>query len=140
MNAASLRDRVGALIALAGGVLVTVGTLLPWMSLFAGLYRYSGIHGLYGRLTFVGGVLAALGAATMLARSDWFIRPLVGGIGVALVLFASWILIGLRETTRHLAEHPMLVARPGAGLFVVLAGAVMVASLALPKTQWRIVK
>jgi hypothetical protein len=136
MSAMSSRDQRAALVALSGGVLVAVGAQLPWISLFAGLHKYPGIHGLYGRLAFAGGVVAALGGLTMLARAERFIRPLVACIGVALALFAAWILIGLRATTQQLHEHPMIVARPGPGLFVVLTGALMVAALALPST-WR---
>lgn len=133
MSVTSWRGRRAALVALVGGAVVAAGALLPWMSLFAGLYRYSGIHGLYGRLAFAGGLLAVAGGVMMLVRAERFIRPLVGGVGVALTAFASWILFGLRATTHQLEEHPMVVARPEAGLFVVLAGALMVAALALPR-------
>ncbi|HEV8446714.1 MAG TPA: hypothetical protein VGQ44_07835 [Gemmatimonadaceae bacterium] len=131
----SSRDRRAALVALVGGMLVSLGSLLPWMSLFAGLQRFPGIHGLYGRLVFAGGVLAALGGLAMLARNEWFIRPLVACIGVSLSLFAAWILLGLRETTRRLEDHPMIVARPGPGLFVVLAGGLTIAALAFPRSR-----
>jgi len=133
MSETSWRGRRAAFVALVGGSVVALGALLPWMSLFAGLYRYSGIHGLYGRLTFGGGLLAAAGGVMMFVRAERFIRPLVGGVGVALTAFASWILFGLRATTHHLEAHPMLVARPEAGLFVVVAGALMLAALALPR-------
>jgi len=131
MSAAiSPRNRGAALVAVTGGILVAAGSLLPWMSLFAGLRGFPGILGLYGRLTFAGGVFLALGGLAMIVRTERFIRPLVASIGVAIALFAGWILFGLRATTQRLEEQPMLVARPGPGLFVVLAGALMVAALA----------
>ena len=124
-------------VAVSGGLLLTVGALLPWMSLFAGLHQYAGVDGLYGRLILAGGVLVGLGGALMYTRSFRFTRPLVGGLGLVLVGFAVWILIGLRATTRQLGDHPMLVARPGPGLFVALAGAVVAAAVLIPAGRGR---
>ena len=130
-------DRARGAAALGGGLLLSVGAVLPWMSLFAGLHQYAGVDGLYGRLILAGGVLVALGGALMYTRSYRFTRPLVGGLGLVLVGFAVWILIGLRATTRQLGDHPMLVARAGPGLFVALAGAVVAAAVLIPAGRAR---
>jgi hypothetical protein len=115
--------------------MVAVGALLPWMSLFAGLQSYRGIAGLYGRIAFVGGVLAAIGGVGILARPNPRLRLAVGGLGAALTLFSIWVLLGLRATTQHLDQHPFLLPRPEPGLFVVLAGAVILAALLWPSRQ-----
>ena len=129
------RDRCAAAIAVAGGVIIAVGAVLPWMSLFAGLQSYRGIAGLYGRLAFAGGVLAVIGGVVMLTRPHPRLRLAIGGLGVALTLFAGWILLGLRATTQHLDRHPFLLPRPEPGLFVVIAGALVMVPLLLPSRR-----
>ena len=129
------RDQRAAAIAVAGGVIIAVGAVLPWMSLFAGLHSYRGIAGLYGRLAFAGGVLAVIGGVVMLTRPHPRLRLAIGGLGVALTLFAGWILLGLLATTQHLDRHPFLLPRPEPGLFVVIAGALVMVPLLLPSRR-----
>ena len=126
------RDWHASLPAVAGGVIIAVGTVLPWMSLFAGLQSYRGISGLYGRLAFASGVLIIIGGVVMLTRPARRLRLAIGGLGLALTLFAAWVLLGVRTTTQHLEQHPFLLPRAGSGLFVVIAGALAVAALLLP--------
>jgi len=135
VNRHPARDWRAALPAVAGGVIVAVGAVLPWMSLFAGLQTYRGIAGLYGRLAFAGGALSVIGGVVMLTRPDRRLRLAIGGLGVALTLFALWVLLGLRATTQHLDQHPFLLPRPEPGLFVVIAGALVVAALLLPSRR-----
>jgi hypothetical protein len=125
-----------SLVAAGGGLMVAAGTMLPWISLFAGLHPYPGIAGLYGRVMFAGGALAIAGGLAILVRPDPRLRLAIGGLGVGLTLFAGWVLWGLRSTTHRLERHPFLLARPGPGLFVVLAGALLVAAL-LPHSTRR---
>lgn len=125
-----------SLVAAGGGLIVAAGTMLPWISLFAGLHPYPGIAGLYGRVMFAGGALAIAGGVAILVRPDPRLRLAIGGLGVGLTLFAGWVLWGLRSTTHGLERHPFLLARPGPGLFVVLAGALLVAAL-LPHSTRR---
>lgn len=126
------RDLRASLSAVAGGVIIAVGAVLPWMSLFAGLQSYRGISGLYGRLAFAGGLLAIVGGVVMLSRPAPQLRRATGGLGLVLALFSAWVLLGVRATTRHLERHPFLLPRAGPGLFVVVAGALVVAALLLP--------
>ena len=118
--------------AVTGGSLVVAGAMLPWLSFFAGLQSYSGMVGLYGRLLFAGGVLAVVAGVVILIGSIRWLRPGVGALGLLLALFTSWLLLGLRTTTRELSGHPLIVARPGPGLFVALVGALAVAGLLVP--------
>lgn len=128
--------RAAIACALIGGALVCTGTMLPWLSFFAGLKTYSGLVGLYGRVLFAGGALAVVGGGAMLVRRDRWLRRVVGAAGVAQTLFVVWLLIGLRATTRELGGmHAMLVARPGPGLFVALAGAILIASTLRPRAS-----
>ena len=115
-------------VVLAGATLVCAGTALPWMSFFAGLQSISGLVGLYGRTLFGSGVLAALLGAAMLRRSHRWLQPTIAALGAAQTLFIIWLLLGLRATIRELGVHAMLLARPGPGLFVALAGAVLLCS------------
>src|SRR5262245_21313699 len=92
--------------------------------------------GLYGRLLFAGGALALAGGVAILVRSNPWLRPGVGGLGLLLALFTSWLLLGLRSTTRRLGGHPLLIARPGPGLFVALVGALVIAGLLVPDPRW----
>lgn len=124
--------RTGAL-AVLGGVLLAVGAALPWLSLFAGLRPYSGLAGLYGRLVFGGGALAVAGGAAMCVRGEPWLRTAVGTLGVLLAVFIGWLLVGLRATSHALAGQPMLIARPGPGLFVALAGALVVCAVLAPQ-------
>jgi len=132
MTARADRDWLGAVIATSGGSALVVGALLPWMSLFAGLQRYPGVSGLYGRLLLAGGVSAIGGGIAMLVRRRRGLRLAVGALGLILSAFAWWILDGLRATTHSLEHHPLMLARAGPGLFVALAGALLVALLILP--------
>ena len=122
------------LAVLVGGALICLGTMLPWMSFFAGLQTLSGFAGLYGRLLFASGALAALlGTAMLQRRNGWL--PLVSGIlGIAQTAFIVWLLFGLHATLGNLGMHAMLLARPGPGLFVALGGAMLV-STALPMSD-----
>src|SRR5512140_713842 len=135
VNSHTACDRRWALPAVAGGVIVAVGAVLPWMSLFAGLHSYSGITGLYGRLVLAGGAVSAIGGIALLIRPDPRLRVAIGVQGAALTLFAAWVLLGLRSTTRQLDQHAFLVPRAGPGVFVVLLGALVATSLLLPSRQ-----
>lgn len=112
--------------ALLGGALVSAGAALPWMSFFAGLQSFSGLVGLYGRILFASGALAVLFGVTMLLRREGWLRRTTAVLGAMQVLFIAWLLVGLRSTLEHLGMHAMLLARPGPGLFVALAGALLV--------------
>ena len=110
-----------------GGALVATGALLPWLTLFAGLQHYSGLIGLYGWLVLAGGVASvATGLAMFVRRERWLER---GGltIGLALTVFTLWLVGRLFETMHGIGADAMLVARPGPGLFVAMAGALVVA-------------
>lgn len=126
------RDWFGAAAATTGGAALVVGALLPWMTLFAGLQRYPGVAGLYGRILMTGGMLAVAGGVALLVRPARRLRVTIGLLGVALAGLATWVVLGLRSTAGALGHHPLLLARPGTGPFVALAGGLVVMALILP--------
>lgn len=115
-----------------GGGLVATGALLPWITLFAGLQRYSGPIGLYGWLVLAGGVAAVRIGLAMVAQrgARW---PALAGltVGLMLTIFTVWLVGRLFDTMHGAGADAMLVARPGPGLFVAMAGALMVAGAAI---------
>ena len=115
---------------LVGGALVCAGTMLPWLSFFAGLQSLSGLVGLYGRILFASGALAVLSGTAMLQRRRNWLLLATAALGVVQMLFIAWLLVGLHSTLTELGMHAMLLARPGPGLFIALAGAVLVSMTA----------
>ncbi|CAN5841035.1 hypothetical protein BH23GEM9_BH23GEM9_03590 [soil metagenome] len=116
-----------AAAALAGGGLIMAGTCLPWLTLFAGLHTYPGIMGLWGRLLFAGGALAAAaGMACLLTRHG--IAPAACRVmGPVLLSGSVFLLLRQHAAYRELVStQPMMVPGVGSGLYVVLAGAALV--------------
>ena len=120
----------------AGGVLAMIGAVLPWLTLYAGLQQYSGMVGLYGRMTFALGFIACIAGAVPL-RS---LRPLLpvasAAIGIVLLALALWLYQGVLEII-HRPDAVMLVAQSGPGLFVILAGGVLLVSAPLAAKLFR---
>ncbi len=122
------------------GVALIVGALLPWITLFAGLYRYRGIIGLNGRLMLAGGVLAVAGGVWLFIRDSLAVRRVLGGLGLVLLTFAIWLL--MRQSTMHedlVANQPLTVPGVGPGLFVASAGALMLV-LVMMASFWQSAK
>lgn len=110
----------------AGGALAAAGALLPWFTLYAGLYQYTGTVGLYGRLILAAGLLAiATGLVTLRMQNA---LPARAGLvfGLMLLAFSAWLYVGLVEIV-HRPESVMIVARAGPGLILVLSGAALMA-------------
>jgi len=122
----NFQERLVAAAAAVGGALIAIGAFLPWLSLFAGLDPLRGVIGLNGRL------LAAGGGVCLVAGVRYWLRPVPGlerGIAVlgwALTGYALWLIAQLFITYRELRTNPMLVPRLGLGLFLALAGSLMV--------------
>jgi hypothetical protein len=110
----------------ASGALAIAGALLPWLTLYAGLYQYNGLVGLYGRLILAVGAIVTF-AAVAWARAQWRWLGWAGiALGIALCAFAAWLFAGLQEIV-HRPEAMMAVAQPGPGLRVVFAAGVLMA-------------
>lgn len=113
-------------VAALGGALIVAGAWFPWFSLYAGLHPLRGITAINGRLLVIGGAAAAALGLALLVRDDRRLRTMLGCLGGGLLGFATWILVGVPATYRAMQQNPMLVARIGPGLFVVLLGALLV--------------
>ena len=87
-----------------GGLGVSIGACLPWMSFYAGLVSLRGVIGLNGRLLLAAGVLGvALGV--VLARdnprgSGVVLRRLAAGLGIGVTGAAIWLLIGVWQLSQ----------------------------------------
>jgi len=113
--------------ALFGGSLVMLGAWLPWLTLFAGLQRYGGLIGIYGKVLFVGGALVVVATISALRKHRTRIRQATAVLGLGLLAFNGWLLMGLLGTLHH-GVSAMLVPRAGPGLFVSFLGAMLIAS------------
>jgi len=115
-----------ASVAISGGLIVILGTWLSWFSLFAGLQPYRGVDVLNGRLLTAGGVLSILAGVWFLRRSGSRLRWGIGLFGFAMLAFASWSLVQLLILYRELSTDPMMVAKLGPGLMVVVLGSLLI--------------
>ena len=124
-----------ALGTLAGVTLVVIGTMLPWLTLFAGLQHFNGLAGRNGRLVLAGAAAAAILAVLGVMRPRRAMHLVTAALGAMLAGFSAWLLYGLLAMVHREASNPMLVARTGPGLFLVLAGAMLIAAVPLHGAQ-----
>jgi hypothetical protein len=99
-----------------------LGAWLPWLTMFAGLQQYGGLIGVHGHVLFAGGALAMVAS---LGTGRRWIQWGTALLGLALLGFTSWLLVGLVGMLQH-GLSAMLVPRAGPGLFVSLLGAAFV--------------
>ncbi|MFN2602581.1 MAG: hypothetical protein ABR582_07495 [Gemmatimonadaceae bacterium] len=114
------------MIVILGGMTIVAGTLMPWMTLFAGLHTYRGIIGLYGRLIAGGGVVTVALGVLLGARDNRLVRWSAGFLGAAILLFSLLLLRNLVAVVGNLRGDPMTVASAGHGLYVCAVGAALV--------------
>lgn len=124
---------LAAVVVIIGGLLASAGALLPWMSLFGGLYPLRGVVGPNGWIVLTGGLLAATLGVMLLKQESGAAWRGAFGVGAALALFGAWIAVQLVKLTAKLqqGQHAMMVPERGAGIYVVLTGAVLIVAAAL---------
>jgi hypothetical protein len=120
---------------IAGGSLTTTGAVLPWLTLDAGLQRYGGTTGIYGWLVVAAGAVAIAAGCLALRRTAPWLVSASGILGVALLAFGAWLIVGLDEFVRR-PDALMLVPRTGPGLYVVVCGALLIV-LGAGVARWR---
>jgi hypothetical protein len=134
----SSRPLASSLVAIAGGAALVVGARLPWMSFYAGLKPLLGTRGLHGQLLFACGVALVIAGLVLAIHPLRRIQLAVGALGGASALYAVYLLVRMQLAVRHIATHdPMMFARQGPGLFVVVAGG-LIAATALAGLRARI--
>jgi hypothetical protein len=113
---------------LTSGALAIAGALLPWLTLYAGFYQYSGMVGMYGRIILAAGIIVfGLGLTSVRVRLTWL--PWAGALcGVLLTAFAAWLYEGLIEIMRR-PDTAMFAPRAGPGVLVVFAAGVLLTAL-----------
>jgi hypothetical protein len=112
--------------AISGGIIVLLGTYLPWFSLFAGLQPYRGLDVLNGRLLAAGGLVSLWVGVWFRCRSGRRLRWGIGLLGFAMLAFASWSGIQLLILYRELSADPMMVAKLGPGLIFIIVGSFLI--------------
>lgn len=131
--AAPADRRLVAGLGAAGGALTIIGSVLPWISLYAGLQSIAGTDGLNGRILAGLGVAAALVAVVHAVRGGQATRWLLGIAGFAVLALGGWLGIQLLQTEAVLAADPLLVSRLEPGLAVSLVGgSLLLATLFVP--------
>jgi hypothetical protein len=120
------RERLVALLAVAGGACVVAGAALPWLSVYDGLDTYSGTAGMNGRLLVTGGSAAVLIGLWYGRRRAAPLRYLMGALGFALAGFTAYLVAELLAVYKQLqgAFLPAL----GPGVFVAATGALLLLS------------
>ena len=116
-----------AAIVILGGLTIVAGSLMPWMTLLGGLHTYRGIIGLYGRLIAGGGVVAVALGIFLGAKPSRVAGYSAAVLGCGIIFFSALLLRNLMEVV-HDRQHPMLAAAPGWGLYVCLAGGVLLSA------------
>src|SRR5215470_13029758 len=114
-----------ALAGSAGGALILLGAVLPWLSLDLGLHPLRCIIGLNGKILAAGGAVCLIVAVMGWGRS----RPAQGRalvfLGIGLAGFSTYLVFQQWSVFRELRANPMFLAKPGYGLFVALGGALL---------------
>ena len=121
------------LACVAGGAAVAVGARMPWMSFFVGLRPLRGTHGLYGKLLVGVGLMAIVAGVVLLVWEDRRLQAAVGAAGAVSAGLAAYLLVQLDRAVAHMMVHdPMMIPRREYGLFVVLAGGVVLMVALVP--------
>lgn len=124
---------VAAVTTVAAGAVVIAGAFLPWVGVFAGLIQIPGVRGGNGRILAAAGALIVVAGLWDLAGGSPRARWAGGLAGFAATGFSGYLLIQLNASMRVIGGDSMIVARPGPGLPVAMAGALAAfATLLLP--------
>jgi hypothetical protein len=117
---------VVAVLAVAGGSLLIAGSLLPWLSLYAGIDPISGIDGLNGRVLVSTGAVSAAAGLIYIRRPSKQLQYGLAALGFVASGFAAWVVSQVLGSYQQLQSDPLVLASLGAGTFVALGGALMV--------------
>lgn len=130
---ASSTTPAGGWLAIAGGLLIAVGTFLPWMTFGLGTISRNGFQlGANDALTAAGPVLAILGIVTVIigitrltgtVMPSWLQRStIVSGLAAGVVVAVNWS--GIHQVVEN-AQGSGISAAIGYGYWVCALGAVV---------------
>lgn len=122
---------IAGTMAVVGGVTIAVGVALPWFSLFAGLKPVSALGTVNGTLLLIGAALAGGLGLFASVRNSKIVRRALMGLGIVLVAFGAYLVVGLVSVYRTVSADPLLVAQPGPGLALVGFGALLILATVL---------
>ena len=124
------RAWASSLAAIVGGAALAIGARLPWMSFYVGLQPLRGTRGWHGQAFFACGIALVAAGLVLAIRPDRRVRIIVGTLGTACAVYASYLLVRLQMAVTHIAAHdPMMFVKRGPGLFLIVAGG-LIATLA----------
>lgn len=121
-----LPRKLVAVLGIVGGSLMVAGSLLPWLSLYAGLDAIRGVDGMNGRALIGAGALSVTAGVVYAFRPSKQLQYGLAAFGFATSAFAAWVLSQLIGSYQQLQSDPFVVASLGAGTFVALGGALLV--------------
>jgi hypothetical protein len=129
-----LPRRMVAVLGIVGGALMVAGSLMPWLSLYAGLDTITGVDGMNGRVLIGAGALSVTAGVLYALRPSKQLQYGLAAFGFAASTFAAWVLSQLLGSYQQLHSDPFVVASLGTGTFVALGGALLVlGTLLLPQ-------
>ena len=115
-----------ASLGVAGGSLLIAGSLLPWLSLYAGVDTIRGIDGTNGRVLIGAGVVSLAFGVLYAFRPSKLLQYGLATFGFGVSGFAAWVLSQLLGSYQQLQGDPFVVASLGSGTFVALGGGLLV--------------
>jgi hypothetical protein len=116
-----------ALPLVVGGTAVMAGACAPWLTLFAGLRPLLGTSGLYGRVLLAAGLALVVGGLWYGYRGGSRVLRVLAAGAMLLTGFCLWLVPRQFAVLERLLASAMVVPALGPGLFIALAGAVLVA-------------
>jgi hypothetical protein len=124
----SVAGTVFGMTTLLGGLLVVVGSFMPWLTVaaaFVGTISYSGVEGgKDGVITLIIGVLAVtVGAVRLLSqRVPRVVQHISAALGVLVLAIGFYDLEEVRQRVAGFSTEPYGTAFTGPGLYAVIVG------------------
>ena len=120
------RSKAPAYLVLAGGIAVVLGVFLPWITLSGPTVLEHSINGLkigtWGTL-ILGGFGIMRGIAALSPGPNRLGTPVITGALIGVLMAIRWS--DLQNAIREVQSHPGDTASIGPGVWLVIAGAVM---------------
>lgn len=120
---------MSAMLVIAGAAAVIAGSYMTWATFYAGLIARNGVPG-HGKYFIALAVASVLAAGVAHVRGMSLLRLLPAGAGIAIAVVAARDLLNIRALTDD-AAAAFYAPGAGDGLYVVIAGALLLVASAL---------